>query len=204
MSRCVHILFVLVIVPSAGCTDARDADESAARIQAEQPAQTVQPAQARQSMQPRNFSWLEEGRVAGMARPRTGAGAEQDAAFLKGAGVQLLVSLTEALPDQAPFHAAGITSRHIPIKDFTAPSIGQLGEFVSATKEVLAKGGAVTVHCAAGQGRTGTFLAAWLVANGQTAEAAIARVRVLRPGSIETPAQEAVIGALEKATNRLR
>jgi atypical dual specificity phosphatase len=39
-------------------------------------------------------------------------------------------------------------------------------------------------------GRTGTILAAWLVSRGQGAGEAIALVRSLRPGSIETRAQE--------------
>jgi atypical dual specificity phosphatase len=39
-------------------------------------------------------------------------------------------------------------------------------------------------------GRTGVVLACYLVAKGQTPQNAIARVRRLRPGSIETDEQE--------------
>ena len=42
------------------------------------------------------------------------------------------------------------------------------------------------VHCGAGLGRTGTLLAAHLVSQGWHAEAAMAGVRAVRPGSIET------------------
>ena len=47
----------------------------------------------------------------------------------------------------------------------------------------------VAVHCGAGLGRTGVVLAAYLVSKGMTAQAAIARVRRLRPHSIETEDQ---------------
>ena len=45
----------------------------------------------------------------------------------------------------------------------------------------------------AGLGRTGSVLAAYFVAQGSTAEAAITRVRDLRPGSVETVSQEEAI-----------
>ena len=47
----------------------------------------------------------------------------------------------------------------------------------------------VAIHCSAGLGRTGVVLACYLVQKGLTAQNAIARVRRLRPGSIETEEQ---------------
>ena len=56
----------------------------------------------------------------------------------------------------------------------------------------------VAVHCAAGKGRTGTVLAAYLVTQGMTAGEAIRKVRELRPGSVETYEQEQMIREWER------
>lgn len=53
---------------------------------------------------------------------------------------------------------------------------------------------AVGVHCALGFGRTGTMLACYLVKErGLAAGDAIAEIRHLRPGSIETHEQEKAV-----------
>jgi atypical dual specificity phosphatase len=55
------------------------------------------------------------------------------------------------------------------------------------------------VHCAAGRGRTGTILAAYLLKeNGLTADQAIKKIRKLRPGSIQSTTQEKAIFMYEK------
>ncbi len=51
----------------------------------------------------------------------------------------------------------------------------------------------VAVHCAAGLGRTGVVLACYLIDKGLNATNAIARIRRLRPGSIETEDQEKAV-----------
>ena len=48
----------------------------------------------------------------------------------------------------------------------------------------------VVVSCKAGQGRTGTVLACYLVHTGYGAKDAIERVRSLRSGSIQSPHQQ--------------
>jgi atypical dual specificity phosphatase len=136
-----------------------------------------------------NFSWLIEGELAGSARPLGGIGL----AALHRRGVRALISLTEKPPSAASLRRAGLAGVHLPVADFTAPTLTQIAAAVSAIDDFRARGLPVAVHCAAGRGRTGTILAAYLVSQGATAEAAIAQVRAQRPGSIETPEQEAVI-----------
>jgi atypical dual specificity phosphatase len=154
---------------------------------------------------PAGFSWVIEQRVAGMARPGRLRALELDAEYLQDAGVILLVSLTVAPLDRAPVEAHGMRPLHVPIEDFGAPRQAQIREVVAAVDAALDAGGRAAIHCDAGFGRTGTMLAALLVARGRTADDAIARVRELRPGSIETAAQEQAVrdyfAALTKASD---
>ena len=54
----------------------------------------------------------------------------------------------------------------------------------------------VLLHCAAGLGRTGTVAARLLIASGVPAPQALARVRAVRPGTVETAVQERYLLAL--------
>ena len=60
----------------------------------------------------------------------------------------------------------------------------------SALRGALATGGRFAMHCYAGLGRTGTVAARLLVEHGMAPAEAIALVRKIRPGSIETDEQE--------------
>jgi atypical dual specificity phosphatase len=131
-----------------------------------------------------NFGWVLPRRLAGMARPHPGA-----AEHLKALGVSAVLTLTE-MPPLPEFAAAGLAVRHEPILDFAAPDAETLARCVAFVTEAVESGGAVVVHCHAGYGRTGTVLAAALVAQGLEPDAAIGLVRDLRPGSLETWEQE--------------
>ena len=74
-----------------------------------------------------------------------------------------------------------------------APTQEQLDRAVSAMMRAMSLNKGVAVHCGAGLGRTGVVLAAYFVAKGATAQNAVARIRRLRPGSVETDEQAEAI-----------
>jgi atypical dual specificity phosphatase len=131
----------------------------------------------------RNFSWIEPGRVAGMAFPDP-----SDGPRLVAAGVTAVLSLTERAPR---IDGAGALRRlHVPVADMAAPDARMLARAVEFLRTEVDSGGAAVVHCFAGMGRTGTVLAAYLVAAGLDPDEAVERVRTLRPGSVESVDQE--------------
>lgn len=81
---------------------------------------------------------------------------------------------------------------HLPVPDLNTPGpvfAAAWADTGPAIAAALDRGDRIAVHCAAGLGRTGTFVAKLLVDRGMTADAAIALVRAQRPGTIETEAQ---------------
>lgn len=140
------------------------------------------------------ITWLLDGQVLGCAYPRDdtrlGRLAEQR--------IALLINLHERRHDLERLARHSLTELHLPVPDFTPPSAEQLDQGVAAIEQALAEGQRVAVHCAAGLGRTGTLLACYLVRQGVTPDAAIERVRAVRPGSVETPEQVAAVYAFAR------
>ena len=137
-------------------------------------------------MKPSGFSWVEPPHLAGMARPES----QEELDWLRSQGISLLISLTE---DPLPRHwinDAGLLNVHIPVEDMYPPTQKQIDLAVSTIAKARAQNFGVGVHCTAGLGRTGTILACWFVRQGHPSQAAIAKVRDLRPGSVETNEQE--------------
>jgi atypical dual specificity phosphatase len=134
---------------------------------------------------PHGFSWIEKPHLAALARPDS----PEDLRWLRRQGIEVLVSLTEDRPRRDWAEDASLLVFHEPLEDMEPPSQDQLDRCVSAITRALEHGMPVAVHCGAGLGRTGAVLAAYLVSKGMTAGNAIARVRRLRPHSIETEEQ---------------
>ncbi len=139
------------------------------------------------------FTWVEANCLAAMARPGRKRDLERDLAFLQSAGLTELVSLTEEPIPAEMLARYGMTGLHLPVADFTPPTMAQIDQFLAAVAQARQEGRAIGIHCTAGKGRTGTMLATYLVSKGLAAPAAIAKIRRLRPGSVETPEQEARI-----------
>jgi atypical dual specificity phosphatase len=138
---------------------------------------------------PESFSWVEKPYVAGMAHPEALA----DLQWLREQDIQLIISLCEEPPRRDWINEAGLFGMHVPVEDMHPPSQAQLDVCLSAIAKANAKGMGAVVHCGAGLGRTGVVLACYLVSKGMTVQHAMARVRRLRPGSIETQEQEEAI-----------
>lgn len=108
---------------------------------------------------------------------------------LHGAGIRSVVSLLNLPQDAAVYESAGFTFCCLPVPDGHAPTVEQAVTFVHFVTEQLAAQRPVAIHCHAGLGRTGTMLAAYLISQGETADAAIHRVREVEPAAIETSLQ---------------
>jgi atypical dual specificity phosphatase len=151
------------------------------------------------------FYWLIEHTLAGCRQPglRWQRGLAEPAAdavgeyllALRALGIGALVSLTEHALPLGAVERAGLVGLHLPVPDFTAPSPDQLRTALTFIDRHRAAGTPVAVHCRAGQGRTGTVLAAYLIRDGKDAGEAILAVRAVCPGAIESREQVAALQA---------
>ena len=128
---------------------------------------------------------------------------ETDIAAIKNSGYSALVTLMEeqelkyyGVPKP---HMESITKSHeldwffLPIKDIDIPDPAFEQAWKIAGQQLislLTNGHSIVVHCLGGLGRSGTIAARLLVELGIEPDEAIDRVRLARPGAIQTRAQE--------------
>jgi hypothetical protein len=153
--------------------------------------------------------WVIPGVLAGMPMPfihpkrHLALGAsltafEDELPTLYSAGVRAVVSLLNTPIDIIPYGAAGIGFLCLPIQDGAPPTMQQADEFVRYVNQERAAQRPVAVHCEAGRGRTGTMLAVYLISQGETARAALHRVRMVEPVAVETAEQVLFLGQFEE------
>jgi len=82
----------------------------------------------------------------------------------------------------------------VPVADFGVPDGAQEADWAQASGVALAAlggGGRVLVHCRGGCGRSGMAVLRLMIEAGETPDAALARLRAVRPCAVETGAQMA-------------
>ncbi len=156
------------------------------------------------------FYWFIEDELAGCSRPgvaRQGPGRDtrspderrealdRDLAWLRGQGIGALLSLTETPLDAEALARHALTTLHLPVPDLTPPTPAQLMQALGFIDRQRLRGHAVAVHCLAGQGRTGTVLAAYRIRAGAHPDEALRALRAVCRGAVENPDQERALHA---------
>ncbi|KAK7063701.1 ATP dependent DNA ligase [Favolaschia claudopus] len=151
---------------------------------------------------PRWFRWLVPFHLAIMSTPKN----EEDIAVLASPhlGIRHVLTLTEEEPlPKKWFHGKPITNTFLPVENYCPPSIEQMDLIMRLFDDETNL--PLLVHCGGGKGRAGTVAACYLAAYGFhkpspnqdhpeiAAPDAIAGLRLIRPGSIETSRQEAFV-----------
>ncbi len=128
---------------------------------------------------PERFSWVIEGKIAGMERPGSLIDLEEDLLYLRAVGIDVIVNLQEEEYFQ---DHNGFIVKNIPIEDFGAPDLSDFEEFISFVTPQIDDGKGVLVHCFAGMGRTNLMLACYLLHHtGEDPDSALETVRSKRP-----------------------
>ena len=151
---------------------------------------------------PRNFSFVVTSEWAVSSTPKS---RDQVLAFAS-LGIGLVVTLTEETP-LAPqwFEGTGVTNVFVPVPNYHPPSTKQMDQVIVHVQAAVAGGHKAVEHCGGGKGRAGTVAACLLLRFGldgivknsgsqvmchMSSSEAIAYLRHIRPGSLETKHQE--------------
>lgn len=130
---------------------------------------------------PMNFSFVDN-YVCGSARIMS----KNDMSWLQEKGVKAVLALTETSAPSSWIEDSGIEYKNVPIKNHAAPTLAQLEECVNFIEKNIQQSNKTLVHCAAGKGRTGTVIAAYICKHDNiSAEMAIEQIRAKRGGSVE-------------------
>ena len=140
--------------------------------------------------------WIDEPDLAGSPNP-----IDDELKSLRDQGFVAIICLLEDEQEEPLYsvvdaQAIEYSWSSIPVRDFAAPTLEQLDQFLRLVEDERMRG-KVLVHCQGGLGRTGTMAAAYWIARGLSAEEAIERVRRRREGAIESSAQRAQLGKFE-------
>jgi atypical dual specificity phosphatase len=150
------------------------------------------------SDRPTNFSWVTERKLAGSGLPVT----EDEFKWVVDKGIKSIVTVREVPLPSKWVDGDDIDYLHLMVEDYGAPTMEVLDEAVDYIDNKIRSGKPVLVHCAAGKGRTGAVLAAYMIKKENlTAEQAIEKIRLMRPGSVQSLTQETALSMYEKYVN---
>lgn len=147
------------------------------------------------SDRPTNFSWVTEGKLAGSGLPVT----QDEFKWVLDKGIKSIVTVREVPLPSRWIDGTNIDYLHLVVEDYGVPNMEVLDEAVNYIDKKIQSGKPVLVHCAAGKGRTGALLAAYMIKKENlTAEQAIEKIRLMRPGSVQSVTQETALSMYEK------
>ncbi|MGA7044273.1 MAG: dual specificity protein phosphatase 23 [Nitrososphaeraceae archaeon] len=147
---------------------------------------------------PTNFSWVIEDKLAGSGMPMN----YSQFLWVTTHGVKAIVTVREVpLPSKwfSNGNSDDVDYFHLRVEDYGAPSLEEIDNTIDYIQQQISNKKPVMVHCAAGRGRTGTILAAYLIKKENlTANQAIKKIRSMRPGSIQSDRQEMALYVYEQ------
>ena len=160
------------------------------------------------SSRPTNFSWVINNQLAGSGLPLS----FDQFRWLVNHGIGTIVTVREvplpsswlSLDDKKNLYADNqkhnkINYLHLRVEDYHSPTVEEIDSTVKFIENEIKEKRPVLVHCAAGKGRTGTILGAYLLRNQNIgARDAINRIRNIRPESVQTESQEKSLYEYEK------
>ncbi|RVU43523.1 ATP-binding cassette domain-containing protein [Lujinxingia sediminis] len=150
---------------------------------------------------PRDLGWLIPGVLGGAPRPGLHRDDLEDLQALAELGVAHLIDMRAEVTPPPREPVPGLRVHHFPVVDMEVPELTEMVRWCVRIEGWLTKGKPVVVHCEAGLGRTGTFLASFLIYHGVAPDQAIKLVRRVRSGSIQSDAQTEFLFEFERWLN---
>ena len=119
------------------------------------------------------FRWITENLAVGYA-PRS----PNDLETIREFGIKAILNLCAECYDlHETEEKAGFDVYYLPIPDEDAPGLDELQKALAWVEDTKSAGKKILVHCRFGIGRTGTFVAAYLISKGHSVRSAIRKMR---------------------------